>query len=169
MFERSFRLLTELSSRKWVSKLAGRFAKSRLSRRFIPRFVKTYGIDWQEAEKPLNEYETLNEFFTRKLKRGGRPVHADTNAVVSPVDGLITGMGNIESGRMLNIKGQDYTVEALLNGSPRTVNYLNGFYYVLYLSPKDYHRIHSPVSGKIIEKEYIPGRVYPVNDFGLRH
>jgi phosphatidylserine decarboxylase len=169
MIERLFRLLTELSSRKWVSKLAGRFAKSRLSRRFIPRFVKTYGIDWQEAEKPLNEYETLNEFFTRKLKREGRTVHADTSAVVSPVDGLITGMGNIESGRMLNIKGQDYTVEALLNGSPRTVNYMNGFYYVLYLSPKDYHRIHAPVTGKIIEKEYIPGKVYPVNDFGLRN
>jgi phosphatidylserine decarboxylase len=164
-----FRLLTELSSRKWVSRMAGNFAKSRMSRRFIPKFAKTYGIRVEDAEKPVTEYETLNEFFTRRLKPGLRPVDRSPSLVVSPVDARITGIGLAESGRILNVKGQDYTIEELLNRSPRTINYTNGFYFVLYLSPTDYHRIHAPVSGKIIEKEHVPGKVYPVNDFGLTH
>jgi phosphatidylserine decarboxylase len=163
-----FRLLTELSSRKWVSRLTGKFAKSKLSRGLIPRFIKTYGINWEDAENPLGEYESLNDFFTRRLKPHLRPVDSGQNTLVSPVDGLITGLGKVEAGLMMNIKGQDYTVEELLNRSPRTINYMNGFYFVLYLSPTDYHRIHSPVAGEIIETEHIPGKVYPVNDFGLR-
>jgi phosphatidylserine decarboxylase len=163
-----FRLLTELSSRKWISRLTGAFAKSGPSRLLIPRFAKTYGIRVEEAEKAIGEYRTLNEFFTRRLKPGLRPIHEDPAALISPVDAVITGMGRIESGQILNVKGQDYTVEELLNRSPRTVNYKNGFYFVLYLSPTDYHRIHAPVSGKVLETEHVPGRVYPVNEFGLR-
>jgi len=164
-----FRLLTELSSRKWVSRMTGSFAKSRMSRRFIPKFAKTYGIRLEDAEKPVTEYETLNEFFTRRLKPGLRPIDRAPSLVVSPVDARITGIGLVESGQILNVKGQDYTIEELLNRSPRTINYTNGFYFVLYLSPTDYHRIHAPVSGKIIEKEHVPGKVYPVNEFGLTH
>ncbi|WP_442603393.1 archaetidylserine decarboxylase [Paenibacillus sp. KN14-4R] len=164
-----FRLLTELSSRKWVSQLTGAFAKSKVSRTLIPRFAKTYGISIEDAEKELHDYQSLNDFFTRKLKPGLRPLNNETNALISPVDSLITGMGPIEEGLILNVKGQDYTVDDLLNHSPRRINYENGFYFVLYLSPTDYHRIHSPVTGTILEKEHVPGRVYPVNDFGLRH
>ncbi|MCZ8517107.1 archaetidylserine decarboxylase [Paenibacillus filicis] len=164
-----FRLLTELSSRKSVSRATGAFAKSRTSRSLIPRFARTYGIRIEEAEKPLHEYGSLNDFFTRRLKPGLRPVHDAPDTLVSPVDALITGMGPIREGLILNVKGQDYTVEELLNHSPRLVNYTNGFYYVLYLSPTDYHRIHSPVNGRIIEKEHVGGKVYPVNEFGLRH
>jgi phosphatidylserine decarboxylase len=164
-----FRLLTELSSRKWVSQLTGAFAKSRASRYLIPRFAKTYGIRTQDAEKHITEYASLNDFFTRRLKPGLRPIESDTNLVLSPVDAAITGMGTIQEGMLLGVKGQDYTIEELLNRSPRTINYKNGFYFVLYLSPTDYHRIHSPVSGDILEKEHVPGRVYPVNEFGLRY
>jgi len=162
-----FRLLTELSSRKTISRLAGKFAKSGASRWLIPKFAKAYGIRLDEAEKPLHEYRTLNEFFTRRLKEGLRPVHDDPAALVSPVDARITGFGRIEAGVMMNIKGQDYTVEELLNRSPRAVNYATGYFIVLYLSPTDYHRIHAPASGVIVEKEHVPGKVYPVNDFGL--
>ncbi|TDF97534.1 archaetidylserine decarboxylase [Paenibacillus piri] len=164
-----FRLLTELSSRKSISKLTGAFAKSRASRALIPRFAKIYGIRLEDAEKQLSEYASLNDFFTRRLKPGLRPVDASPRALVSPVDAKITGIGTIADGLILNVKGQDYTVEELLNFSPRMVNYKNGFYFVLYLSPTDYHRIHSPIDGTIIEKEHIPGKVYPVNEFGLRH
>ncbi|WP_201318161.1 MULTISPECIES: archaetidylserine decarboxylase [unclassified Paenibacillus] len=164
-----FRLLTELSSRKTVSRLTGAFAKSRASRKFIAQFAKTYGIRVEDAEKALHEYASLNDFFTRRLKPGLRPVHTADNSVVSPVDALITGMGDIREGTMLSVKGQDYTVEELLAHSPRRINYTNGYFYVLYLSPTDYHRIHAPISGTIIEKEHIPGKVYPVNDFGLKH
>ncbi|CAE6450636.1 unnamed protein product [Rhizoctonia solani] len=128
-----------------------------------------YGIAVQEAEKQLHEYSTLNEFFTRRLKPGSRPVDAEPDAVVSPVDALITGCGPIRQGTILNVKGQDYTIEELLNRSPRTENYKNGYFIVLYLSPTDYHRIHTPVSGTVVEREHVPGKVYPVNEFGLRH
>lgn len=164
-----FRLLTELSSRKWVSQITGRFAKSKLSRRFVPRFAKAYGIRIEDAEKSLHEYQSVNEFFTRKLKPGLRPIDQGTDVLVSPVDSMITGMGPIESGLMVNVKGQDYTVEDLLNHNPRRINYDQGYFYVLYLSPTDYHRIHTPVSGTVIEKEHVPGKVYPVNEFGLRY
>lgn len=163
-----FRLMTELSSRKWVSRITGRFAKSAVSRGLIPRFAKTYGIRIEDAEKHVSEYASLNDFFTRRLKKKGlRPIDPDQSVVISPVDALITGIGPIVEGEMMNIKGQDYTVQELLNQSPRTVNYRNGTYIVLYLSPTDYHRIHAPVTGQIIEKELISGKVYPVNEFGL--
>jgi phosphatidylserine decarboxylase len=164
-----FRLLTELSSRKWVSRITGAFAKSKASRSLIPRFAKSYGIRIEEAEKPITEYASLNDFFTRRLQPGLRPIDRDETTLISPVDALITGMGRIEEGLILDVKGQDYTIEELLHRSPRTVNYKNGFYFVLYLSPTDYHRIHSPATGRIIEKEHVPGKVYPVNEFGLRH
>lgn len=163
------RSMTELSSRKWISRLTGRFAQSAASRRLIPRFAKLYGIPVEEAEKPIREYTTLNEFFTRRLKPGSRPVDPDPDALVSPVDALVTGAGVVEAGTVLNVKGQDYTVEELLGRSPRMENYRHGYCMVLYLSPTDYHRIHSPVDGSVVEREHIPGRVYPVNDFGLRH
>jgi phosphatidylserine decarboxylase len=164
-----FRLMTELSSRKTISRITGAFAKSRASRRLIPWFAQTYGIRIGDAEKNLRDYHSLNDFFTRRLKPGLRPIDLGTDILVSPVDSLITGIGRIDEGVMLQVKGQDYTVEELLNSSPRTVSYTNGFFMVLYLSPTDYHRIHSPVEGRILEKEHIPGKVYPVNDFGLVH
>ncbi|GAB7055051.1 phosphatidylserine decarboxylase [Paenibacillus sp. YK5] len=164
-----FRLLTELSSRKTVSKLTGAFAKSRASKALIPRFIRTYGIREQDAEKAVHEYASLNDFFTRRLKSGLRPIDETPDTVVSPVDALITGMGGVQEGLIVNVKGQDYTIDELLNQSPRTINYKHGFYFVLYLSPTDYHRIHSPVTGTILEKEHVAGKVYPVNDFGLKH
>ncbi|SFJ03165.1 phosphatidylserine decarboxylase [Paenibacillus sp. UNC496MF] len=163
------RSMTELSSRKWISRITGRFAQSPASRPFIPRFARMYGIAVQEAEKQLHEYSTLNEFFTRRLKPGSRPVDDGPDAIVSPVDALITGCGPIRQGTILNVKGQDYTIEELLNRSPRTENYKNGYFIVLYLSPTDYHRIHTPVTGTVVEREHVPGKVYPVNEFGLRH
>lgn len=163
------RSMTELSSRKWISRLMGAFAHSSASRHLIARFAAQFGIRTEEAEKELSEYKTLNEFFTRRLKPGFREVHGGEHSVVSPVDALITGAGRVEEGVMLNIKGQDYTVEELLGGSPRTASYRNGHYLVLYLSPSDYHRIHVPASGHIEEREHLAGKVYPVNDFGLTH
>ena len=161
------RIMTELSSRKFVSRMTGRFAKSSFSRLLIPRFAAIYGIPVEEAEKAIGEYRSLNEFFTRRLKPGRRPVDPAPDALTSPVDALVTGCGVIEDGMMLQIKGQDYTVEELLNGSPRISLYRHGYFWVLYLSPTDYHRIHSPCDGELVESELIPGKVYPVNEFGL--
>ncbi|OBR62941.1 phosphatidylserine decarboxylase [Paenibacillus oryzae] len=163
------RALTELSSRKWISRITGGFAQSTLSRHLIPRFAKIYGIPVEEAEKELAQYRTLNEFFTRRLKPGKRIIHSGPRSVISPVDALITGAGDIQAGTILNVKGQNYSIDELLGGSKRADHYRNGYYMVLYLSPSDYHRIHSPISGDVMERVHLPGKVYPVNDFGLRH
>lgn len=169
MKKRFLCLLTELSSRKWVSRLAGRFANSSLSRCFVPTFVRTYNICVEEAEKPMEQYGTLNEFFTRKLKPGIRPIAAGHDQLVSPVDAVITGLGPIQEGSIFNVKGQTYTLDELLDGSPHRQTYKHGYCFVLYLSPSDYHRIHAPVEGTTVKSEHVPGRVYPVNDFGLHH
>src|SRR5690606_3249285 len=104
---------------------------SGISRKLIPRFAKLYNIPMEEAEKTIDQYESLNAFFTRRLKPGLRPIDADPHALVSPVDARITGMGPITDGTVLNVKGQRYTVEELLNRSPRMIHYRNGFCFVL--------------------------------------
>jgi len=163
------RSMTELTSRKWISRITGAFAQSRGSRIFIKKFASTYGIKVEEAEKSIEQYQTLNEFFTRRLKDGHRQIDTTTSALVSPVDALITGCGVIQNGTILNVKGQDYSVSELLADEKHSKKFLNGYYYVLYLSPTDYHRIHTPIEGTIVGRVHLPGKVYPVNNFGLTH
>jgi phosphatidylserine decarboxylase len=158
-----FQLLTQLSSRKFISKTAGFLACSGISRRWIPAFAKAYNIPVEEAEFSMNQYKTLNAFFTRRLKPGARPVDADPNTIVSPVDAEVTACGVITAGLMLEIKGQTYAIDELLNGAKRQNKFHSGYFYVLYLSPRDYHRIHVPATGEIVETEEIAGKVYPVN------
>ncbi len=164
-----FRLLTELSSRKFVAKIVGRFAKSKASRFLIPKFAKAYHIEVALAEKEITQYQSLNDFFTRRLKKDARPIDTNESSLVSPVDARIMGMGKVEADRLYNIKGQDYSIKELLHDNPRMIKYQNGFYYILYLSPTDYHRIHSPVTGRIVEKEHVAGKVYPVHEKSLLH
>lgn len=163
------RSMTELTSRKWISRITGAFAQSRGSRIFIKTFAKSYGIASHEAEKPIEQYRTLNEFFTRRLKIGTRPVDQGASVLVSPVDALITSCGLIKDGTIVNVKGQDYSISELLNDTEQSKTFVNGYYYVLYLSPTDYHRIHIPVDGTIVGSVHLPGKVYPVNHFGLTH
>ncbi|MBP2002120.1 phosphatidylserine decarboxylase [Paenibacillus shirakamiensis] len=169
MAKKVMKLMTELSSRKWISQLMGHFSHSGISRHVIPTFAKTYGIPVHEAEKEIGDYRSLNEFFTRRLKPGMRHIDASPDALVSPVDALITAMGSVDSGLIPNVKGQDYSLAELLGHSPHLETYKNGFFFVLYLSPTDYHRIHTPVAGKKLESEHFKGKVYPVNDFGMTH
>ncbi|GGF60062.1 hypothetical protein GCM10010912_01620 [Paenibacillus albidus] len=169
MVKQLLRLMTELSSHRWLSRIMGALAHSRISRFLIPVFIRSYHIPAGEAEHSPGDYRTLNEFFSRRLKPGMRPVAEGDDALVSPVDALITAMGDITSGTLMNVKGQDYNLEELLNHSPHLERYKKGFFFVLYLSPTDYHRIHSPLSGQKVESDYIRGRAYPVNEFGMRH
>ncbi|MEK3733652.1 MULTISPECIES: archaetidylserine decarboxylase [Paenibacillus] len=169
MAKHLLRLMTELSSRKWLSKLMGRFSHSGVSRYLIPTFIRVYQIPAHEAEKEIHEYRSLNEFFSRRLKIGMRSIDDTQSAMVSPVDATITAQGLIQAGTIVNVKGQDYTIAELLNHSPRIEHYINGYVFVLYLSPTDYHRIHSPVTGVQTESEHLKGKVYPVNDFAMTH
>lgn len=162
-----YRLLTELSSRPWISRGAGALAKASLSKGMIRSFAKAYQIPVEEAEYEVDQYPTLNAFFTRRLKSGARPIDKETSVLVSPVDAQITAKGVIADGLMLQVKGQTYTIDELLNGSERAEKYKQGYFFVLYLSPRDYHRIHVPVTGTIVEKQPITGRVYPVNHMAM--
>ncbi|MCI3919943.1 archaetidylserine decarboxylase [Paenibacillus sp. TRM 82003] len=168
MWNSVFRLLTELTSRKSVARAAGAFAKSPVSRRLIPRFASLYRIPVEEAERELAEYASLNDFFIRRLKSGARPIDPDPQSVVSPVDGTVAETGPVTSDRVFFAKGQAYTVDELLNGSPHASRYDGGMFAVIYLSPSNYHRIHAPVDATVIEFERIPGAVYPVNDPSMR-
>lgn len=167
--QRLFHTLTELTSHKWSSKLIGSFTKTRASRWLLPWYSRAYGIRTEDAEKPLKAYQSLNEFFIRRLKDGLRPINPDNAALVSPVDATITGIGRIDDKSAIHVKGQNYTTDELLGSAPTFNRYRGGFFIVLYLSPSDYHRVHSPVTGTIIAKNHILGRTYPVNEFGLKH
>lgn len=128
----------------------------------IERFIKKYGVDMSEAlqENP-REYACFNDFFIRHLKPECRPLA--TADIVSPVDGFISEIGNLNQGRILQAKGRDYKVDELLASAPATSEqFTNGRFATLYLSPKDYHRIHMPIDASLREMIYVPGKLFSV-------
>jgi phosphatidylserine decarboxylase len=127
-----------------------------------------FGIDLGEVELPLEDYPTLDEFFTRRLRDGARPVDPDPDVAVSPVDGEVLELGGLEGGLLLQAKGCEYTVGALLADTARAERYLGGAYVTLYLSPRDYHRIHAPVGGKLVGCSHVAGELFPVNARAVR-
>lgn len=133
-------------------------------------FIRRYGVDMRVAEQsdPL-AYENFNSFFTRALKAGARPIAAGLNEIVCPVDGAVSQIGGISKGRIIQAKGRDYSLLELLGGSEeRAAPFLQGQFATLYLSPKDYHRIHMPVTGRLREMVYVPGRLFSVNALSVR-
>lgn len=130
---------------------------------FLRSFANKYGIDVSEAEKPLEEYGGLQEFFTRRLRPGLRPVDQTAEAVVAPADGTAVDTGVVSAGKLIDAKGTSYTLAELLVDPALAAALDGGAYQVTYLSPRDYHRVHSPVSGRITAWHYIPGKLFPVN------
>lgn len=127
---------------------------------FIQFAIKRYNVDLSEAEQTdPNEYRSFNDFFTRSLSAGARPISGE---FCSPADGEISQLGNLEAGRVLQAKGINYSLAKLL-GRENIENFESGSFITIYLSPRDYHRVHSPVSGKLTEARYIPGRLFSVN------
>lgn len=131
--------------------------------KFIHWFVKRYQVNMTEAANPdINSYKTFNQFFTRPLREGVRPI-ADA-AFICPVDGAISQFGRINKGQIFQAKGHTYSAAALLAGDKKTAKrYQNGSFACLYLSPKDYHRIHMPCDGKLEKMTYVPGDLFSVN------
>jgi phosphatidylserine decarboxylase len=150
-----------------ITYFIGSFMKASLSRFAIKAYAKIYKIDMSMIEKPLHEYKNLNEFFKRTLKPQARPVDAHIDTLVSPADGTVTQVGEIKNGTLIQAKGESYTVVNLLNDKNKARAFRNGSFMTIYLSPKDYHRIHAPIDGSITDYSYIPGRLYPVNKFGV--
>ena len=116
---------------------------------------------------PENGFRTFNDFFTRKLKEGSRAIDKGPGAVISPVDSRIDSFGTINDNTLLQAKGIPYSLEDLLQDG-NAAGYRNGSYITLYLSPADYHRIHSPVSGKISGFTHIPGRLFTVQEYMVK-
>ncbi|MEH6343828.1 MAG: archaetidylserine decarboxylase [Bermanella sp.] len=151
-----------------LSRLVGWFASSEIGfikSTFINNFAKKYGINMQEAkQEDLNAYASFNDFFTRELKDGARPIAESEGTLVSPADGAVSQLGKIELGRVFQAKGRDFSVTELLGGdSDRAATFLNGDFATIYLSPKDYHRVHMPCAGKLLETIYVPGDLFSVN------
>jgi len=151
-----------------LSRAIGRLVHARLprpvARRLVHWFARTYQIDVDAAANPVHEYPSIGHFFIRDLREGLRPVEGD---LVSPVDGVLRNYGAVEDGRLEQIKGKTYTVAGFLGDAEYAKRYEHGAYFNLYLSPQDYHHVHSPVGGKIVRSVHIPGKLWPVNDWSL--
>ncbi len=137
-----------------------------LSKRIIRWFIKRYKVELDDVEEDLSTFETLGDFFTRKLKSEARPVG---EGVVSPVDGEIVQFGKIEEEKILQVKGKHYNLENLLRSKKQSAKFKNGYYITFYLAPRDYHRVHSPVGGGISDCYSIEGKLWPVNTWSVNH
>jgi phosphatidylserine decarboxylase len=126
-----------------------------------------YGVDMSLAVQPNPDaYRSFNEFFIRAIKPERRPICVDAQAIVSPADGVISQMGTLREGQLLQAKGIDYSLSALLGGDEAAAqSLLGGEFMTIYLSPKDYHRVHMPFAGTLERMLYVPGRLFSVNAF----
>ena len=152
-----------------LSRAAGRLASSRGRIRgpLIRAFARAYGVDMAEAERPdLASYTSFNDFFSRALAPGARPVDADAGSVVSPADGVVSQTGLIERGELLQAKGIRYPFAALADAcavSGSGSGFEGGAFATVYLSPSDYHRVHLPLAGRLVRSVAIPGKLFSVN------
>lgn len=133
-----------------------------LRRAMLSRFAAAYGIDVDEAEKPLEDYAGFDEFFTRRLKPGARPVADQPNGIVSPADGVVVECGVATEGQLIQAKGTLFSLAELLGDDETAARLHGGAYLITYLSPKDYHRVHSPVSGRVVGWRHMPGSLFSV-------
>jgi phosphatidylserine decarboxylase len=135
----------------------------------VRAYVRAYGVDLSEAAQPVDTYPSFSAFFTRRLRDGARPIETEPGVLVSPSDSRLASIGRIpEDGRLEQVKGDRYSLEALLGSGGDAEALRGGQHATLYLSPSMYHRVHSPVDGRIVAWRYVPGRLFPVNAMGVR-
>ncbi|MBB5173987.1 phosphatidylserine decarboxylase [Texcoconibacillus texcoconensis] len=164
-----YRKFVELSNHPLTSSILRNFTSSTFSRYVNRSFVKTYKIDENEMEKSIDSYQSLQELFSRKLREGSRPIDEDPSSIVSPVDGVLTHTEEIDEHEAFTVKGQTYDLSTLLGSEELAERYIGGTVLLFYLSPQDYHRIHSPVTGEMVKRWALGSRSAPVNPFGLKH
>ena len=150
-----------------LSHLAHRLAYSKtpwIKHRFIHTILANFDVNLAEAaDSDPDSYESFNAFFTRALKPGARLPDADPQTLILPADGKVSQCGNIQNGRIFQAKGQDYTAVELLGDAEMAKAYENGVFMNIYLSPRDYHRVHMPWSGTLVETLHVPGRLFSVS------
>lgn len=160
-----FILLQKIVPQHLLSRVVGKLAASRvLSRAFIRWFSARYEIDLSEAaESDLHAYPTFNAFFTRALRAGARPLADAEAAVLCPADGAISQLGDLSEAGLLQAKGAYYSAASLLGDAADAQAFDGGSFATIYLSPRDYHRVHMPVAGRLLSTRYVPGDLFSVN------
>ncbi len=167
--EKVFVLLQHVLPQHLLSRCIGRIAASRqnwIRRPFIRTFIRIYDVDMSEAADPdPDHYDCFNDFFTRALRPGVRESVTVAAGIASPADGAISQLGEIRDTRVYQAKGQSFGLVDLLGGDAgRAAPFRNGVFATIYLSPRDYHRVHMPFTGELREMVYIPGRLFSVNE-----
>ncbi|WP_050615847.1 phosphatidylserine decarboxylase [Bacillus testis] len=169
MRKKLYRLMIELTNHKGSSRVLKRFSRSKFSRTVIPSYIKIYKLNMAEAAQDHGSYKTLHDLFTRTLKPGARMIDEHPDSVVSPVDGVFEDYGIIRSDSKIIVKNKTYSIQEMLGNDSILQKYLGGNYMILYLSPSHYHRIHSPVAGKVLQRWSLGKNSYPVNALGLKY
>lgn len=166
--ERAFIGLQYLLPQHFLSHLVGWIAASRigfLRRALIRAFLRQYPVDLAEAARPDPEaYASFNDFFTRRLRAGARPLDPEARAALCPADGMLSQAGAIAGDTLLQAKDIDYSVTALLGGdSPLAAEFAGGAFATIYLAPHNYHRVHMPLAGTLRAARFVPGDLFSVN------
>jgi phosphatidylserine decarboxylase len=167
MRDQTFMTLMRLLPKSALSTVVGKATRApvppRLHQAAMRFFAKRYRVNLEEAEGSIEDYPTFGAFFTRKLKPGQRTIDMGERVVASPVDAHVSQIGTVERGACLQAKGISFPVDKLLGDARRALDFEGGSYATLYLSPRDYHRFHSPLPGYITGYQYLPGEFWPVN------
>jgi phosphatidylserine decarboxylase len=132
-------------------------------RRLLEAYVRFFEVDLSEAERSLDEYESFDAFFTRALRPGARPIPEDPDLVLAPADARLHSAGPIVEARLVQAKGKSYSLSRFLEDPELARTYRDGTQVTLYLHPRDYHRVHAPLSGRVTGYRYVPGHLFPVN------
>lgn len=157
-----------------LSRLVGKLADCRIGwikNTLIKNFARRYQVNMAEARvEDLTAYASFNDFFTRELKPDAREITADPLQLASPADGAISELGLLQHGQLLQAKGINYSLTRLLGGDvERAKPFMGGSFATIYLSPKDYHRVHMPLEGRLLETIYVPGDLFSVNQATADH
>lgn len=169
MREKLYQTMIELTNGKWSSSLIRSFTKSSVSRRMIPYYINYFNISTQDTIQKSTDFTSLHDFFIRKVKVESRPIDREFNSIISPVDATIETFGDITGDGLFYVKQKTYTLQDMLGSEKIASSFQNGKYIILYLSPAEYHRIHSPVDGKVLSQYSLGEKSYPVNKWGLQY
>jgi len=153
----------------WFARQLAYSRRPRLKRWLIDTVIRYFAVDMREAaESDPAAYPTFNAFFTRALKPGARTPDADASALLIPADGRISQCGAIDQGRIFQAKGQAFSTVELLGDETSAAAYADGLFASIYLSPRDYHRVHMPWTGQLVDTVHIPGRLFSVGPDAVR-
>jgi phosphatidylserine decarboxylase len=155
--------------RKWLSRLVGKLAFFRfppfIQEKINYQYARFFNVNLNETEFPFYDYSSLGDFFIRRLKPGARPI--GKCLIIHPCDSRVTQHGVIKDSQLIQAKGINYSLQGLTGYADIDVKFNAGYFLTYYLSPKDYHRVHSPISGMITHIHYIRGDLWPVNDWSI--